>query len=447
MNMIKKANMTTLLLTAMMVLTSLSTLSASGAQQKLPFEFIVAEVDKEVILYSELMDAVQQLRRQPGYSGLSPEKLQARVLQRLIDDKVILAKARKDTLTISDQEVDSRVNRHLSGLAQKQGVDMATLAKAIESQLGMDLAAYKAKLRGQVREQGTLQQVQMRYVGRIQPTRKEVKEFFAEYKDSLPPLYDVLHIAHIQKEVIANKELRDSVYQVAQTLIDSLDEGISFDSLARRHSQDASANAGGDIGFYRRGNLEPEYERTAFRLGLGKYADYPVKTNYGYHLIKKLAEKDDEVRSAHILLRVNPTEDDTAMVLSLLDSIKATAETADQQEDKFMALARMHSDDEETKINGGDLGWFERGELDTAYIATIAALQPGQISKPVKINDAWHLFYLIAQQDQRALTLEDNYAQVEQMAISIFSNRKLETFVKKWREEVYIDIRYNPEKK
>lgn len=433
--------MTKQLLYSLGIIFSLTT-SLFAASEK--YEFIVAEVGEEIIMYSEIGEAMNQLSSVPGYAGLPYNLLQQKVLDRMIDDKVILNKAKEDSLEISEAEVNSRIDRHILGIAERQGTDVKTIIKAIEQQTGSSIAEYRKTLFKQIKDQGTLQQVQMKYIGRVQPTRKEVENFYSEYKDSLPKLKNAVRVAHIQRKVRASVAMVDSVYKVGKSIIELLDKGMKFDELAKKYSQDDSAEKGGDIGFYRQGSLDKEYEKVAFKLELGKYHDYPVKTRIGYHIIKKLAERDKEVRSAHILLRVVPTAKDTLMVKTFLDSLKKDISKDPKPLDKFMNLARKYSDDEEVKINNGDLGWFQFKDMDKSYASFIENLEVGQMTDVVQIDDDWHVFYLAGKEDSKTLNLEDNYTEIENMAIGIFSNRKLEKFVKQWRENIYIDIRWKP---
>jgi peptidyl-prolyl cis-trans isomerase SurA len=406
-----------------------------------PYEYVAAVVDGEMILYSEIVDASYQYRQMPGFSGLSPKELEARVLDKLIDDKIILARSRRDSIQVTDTEVDQRLNQHLQSLAARQSVDMETLAKAVEQQTGQTMAEYRSRLAGQIREQMTLRKVQMRYVGNVQPTRKEVEEFYAEYRDSLPWQYDLLQVAHIQRRVVAAKELQDSVFLLAKSLIDTLDQGVEFAQLAKRHSQEPSAAEGGDIGFYKKGQLDPDYERAAYRLGTGKYTLRPVLSRDGFHIIRKLAERDGEVRTAHIFLALVPTAQDSLKAKQFLDSLKQEVQKSASPAASFATLAAAHSEDDESRLQGGDLGWTERSRLDTSFYQIVADLQKGDLSAPVFINGDWHLFYMKDIAAKRRPTIEDNYEMIEQMAMSILAERKLEKFLKEWRKEVFIDIR------
>lgn len=403
-------------------------------------ESIVAVVDGKVILKSDLMAAVLQSQSTPGFAKLDAKTQNDRVLQSMIDEKVILARADKDSIFITDAEVRGRVDSHIQSLMSRQKLDAKALEKAIRAQIGLSMAQYRDQLTKQIHEQMLMARIRQRHIGIIQPTKQEVEKFFAEFKDSLPLQYNSILVSHIQIKIQPSKAIVDSVRAVLAKLVDTLDQGIAWEVLAKRYSQDSLANKGGDLGFFRKGILEPEYERAAWKLELGRYTDEPVKTRLGWHLIRILGKKDDEIRSAQILLRTIPSAQDSARAMALVDSLRTVALAGTS----FADLALKYSTDGETNWKKGSLGWMERSELDSAYQQVIANLDAGEISEKVKIDDSWHIFRLDQAKQSREITLEDDYLKVEEFASNQFANKKLEKLVERWRKEVFIEIR-NPQ--
>jgi peptidyl-prolyl cis-trans isomerase SurA len=401
------------------------------------FESIAAVVDGKPIMRSEVMTSLYQVQGSPGFAQLSERDQMRQVLDKLIEEKVLLSRVTRDSIVVEEAELQQRVDSHLKGLAARQKVDLATLEKAIQAQLGLNMAQYRKQLSEQIREQMVLARIRQRHVGMVSPTRKEVESFYAEYKDSLPRQYNTIQVSHIELAIEPSKAIVDSVNNLAMLLVDSLDRGVSWDVLAARHSQDSSAAKGGDIGYYRKGSLEPEYERIAWRLENGKYTDAPVKTRLGWHLIRSLGKKDEGMRTAQILLTTKPSAADSAQVILRADSIRTVALGGSS----FAELAKQYSTDKETAYRGGNLGWFERGELDSAYVQTVSRLGVGEISEPVLIENSYHLFRLDDERQLREYTLEEDYVRIEEMASTYIGNKKLQTLVNRWKQEVHIDIR------
>jgi peptidyl-prolyl cis-trans isomerase SurA len=162
-----------------------------------------------------------------------------------------------------------------------------------------------------------------------------------------------------------------------------------------------------------------------------------VKTKLGWHIARVLGRKEDGVRSAQILLRTIPTAKDSAAVLARADSLRKAIKTTEA----FAAAAKKFSEDKSSNFAGGRLGWFQRNEMEPAYVEPVANLEVGEISEPVLIDGAYHLFRLDDSRQTRDLTLEEDYGKIEQMAATHLENQKLEALVKKWRDEVHIEIR------
>ena len=415
----------------------LSAFAAFALAEPVLMEGIAAVVDGKPIMRSEYLNALYRYQETPEGSAMSEADQRKYVLDQMIEEKVLLSRIDRDSIVITDAEVDQRVNAHLSQLAASQNTDLATLEKAIRAQLGISMAQYRDQLSKQIRNHIEMARVRQRHVGSVTPTKKEVDAFFAEYKDSIPQQFNCVLLSHIQLPIEPDSSIVDSVKAIADSLIDTLNLGMSFELLAKAHSQDTSAIKGGDLGYFKRGQLDPAFERALDQLKNGQYSSYPVKTKLGWHIARVLGRKEDGVRSAQILLRTIPTAKDSAAVLARADSLRNSIKTTEA----FAAAAKKFSEDKSSNFAGGRLGWFQRNEMEPAYVEPVANLNVGEISEPVLIDGAYHLFRLDDSRQTRDLTLEEDYGKIEQMAATHLENQKLEALVKKWRDEVHIEVR------
>ncbi len=398
---------------------------------------VAAVVDGKPIMRSEFLSNLYHFQETPEGSAMTEQQQKEYVLDQLIEEKVLLSRIDRDSIVVSEAEVDQRVSAHLQQLAASQNTNLATLEKAIRAQLGMSMAQYRDQLAKQIRGHIEMTRVRQRHVGVINPTKKEVDKFFNEYKDSIPPQYNCVLLSHIQLPISPDSMVVDSVRKAAEVLIDTLNLGMSFELLAKNHSQDSSAEKGGDLGYFKRGQLDPAYERALDGLKNGQYSSTPVKTALGWHVVRVLGRKEDGVRSAQILLRTVPTAKDTAAVIARADSLHNAIKTSEE----FAAAAKKFSEDKSSNFAGGRLGWFQKNEMEPAYVDPVANLNVGEISEPVLIDGAYHLFRLDDARQMRDLTLEEDYGKIEQMAAAQLENKKLAELIKKWRKEVHIDIR------
>ena len=387
---------------------SLSALAAFAMAEPVLMEGVAAVVDGKPIMRSEFLNNLYRFQETPEGSAMSEADQRKYVLDQMIEEKVLLSRIDRDSIVITDAEVDQRVNAHLSQLAASQNTDLATLEKAIRAQLGISMAQYRDQLSKQIRNHIEMARVRQRHVGSVTPTKKEVDAFFANYKDSIPQQFNCVLLSHIQLPIEPDSMIVDSVKRIADALIDTLNLGMSFELLAKAHSQDTSAAKGGDLGYFKRGQLDPAFERALDLLKNGQYSSNPVKTKLGWHIARVLGRKEDGVRSAQILLRTIPTAKDSAAVLARADSLRKAIKTTEG----FAAAAKKFSEDKSSNFAGGRLGWFQRNEMEPAYVEPVANLNVGEISEPVLIDGAYHLFRLDDSRQTRDLTLDEDYGKI-----------------------------------
>jgi len=421
---------------SLILLILVSSLFAAGASKLDPLllESIVAVVDGKVILRSDLMAQLYHYQTTPGFMQLPENEQMSRVLDKIIEEKVLLSRISRDSIRVEESELSQRVDIHIRNLAARQNASVAALEKAIRAQLGISMAQYREKLMERFREEMQLSRIRQKHVGIITPTRKEVEEFYAAYKDSIPRQYDCLLFSSISIPVEPSRQVIDSVKNVAIALIDSLVRGVHFSVLAKNHSQNSLADTSS---YLRRGSGEPDYDRAAMRLGIGEWTDNPVLTKEGWNIIRLMGKKDDGIKTMNILLRVEPTASDSMRVLNRLDSLKKEVE---QGRISFSKAAIAFSKDRETSFRGGSFGWQERKDIDPAYAKIISSMKVGEISAPEIIDGSYRILRLDNEAQVREFNLEEDYPVIENMAASYMSNLKLKDLISQWRNEVYIEI-------
>ena len=421
---------------SLILLILVTSLFAAGASKQDPIllESIVAVVDGKVILRSDLMAQLYHYQSAPGFMQLPENEQMSRVLDKIIEEKVLLSRISRDSIKVEESELSQRVDIHIKNLAARQNASVAALEKAIKAQLGIGIAQYREKLMERFREEMQLSRIRQKHVGIITPTRKEVEEFYAAYKDSIPRQYDCLLFSSISIPVEPSKQVTDSVKNVAISLIDSLDRGVHFSVLAKNHNQSSLADTSS---YLRRGSGEPDYERAALRLGIGEWTDNPVLTKEGWNIIRLMGKKEDGIRTANIFLKVEPTAADSMRVLNRLDSLKTEIEKGKLT---FSKAAISFSKDRETFYKGGSFGWQERKAIDPAYAKIISSLRVGEISEPELIDGSYRILRLDNEAQVREYNLEEDYSIIEGMTANYMSNLKLQALISQWRNEVYIEI-------
>jgi peptidyl-prolyl cis-trans isomerase SurA len=166
-----------------------------------------------------------------------------------------------------------------------------------------------------------------------------------------------------------------------------------FDSLASRYSEDPSVKSNhGDLGFFTSDRMVPEFGDACFLLKPGEYTKRPIRTQYGYHVIKVTARRPNpgSVRISHILLRFNESSSDTAAVRDtvwmLYKRLKSGA--------RFKEVMQKYSQDHQSVANNGDIGFYERDRIPPVVADVFYQLQIDSISEPMRFNYGYHIFQL-----------------------------------------------------
>ena len=410
--------------------------SASTAQsQQDMLDRIVAVVDNDIILDSELNSQVQFLALNNRIDAKTPG-LRDQVLQNMINERLIVARAIEDSVTVTDEEVQQQLDQSIQQRIQQVGSEAR-----LEELYGMPLSRIKREYRDEMRKNLLAQRLQQQRFGNASIGRFEVEEFYRTYKDSLPPVPEEIEISRIYIEPRASTEARDLARKRAQALFDSLQGGADFSALAKRHSQDlGSAPQGGDLGLVRRGQFVKEFESAVFALNDGQISSI-IETEFGFHIIQLIERRGDAVHARHILIRVQKTAGADSATVTLLDSLRRAALGAQS----FADLAKMFSEDKETKLLGGSLGTVELEQVDKAWYPFVAPLKSGEISPPFRITAPPNYGYQIVQMRKRTpahtMLPDTDYHKIEALALNYKRSKDYQNWIAELRSKIYWQVK------
>jgi peptidyl-prolyl cis-trans isomerase SurA len=402
---------------------------------------VAAVVGDSIILSSEL-DAYVMMRSTAGGAS-APDSaslpgLRKQYLQELVDGKVLIVHAARDTtIVVSNDEVEQALTSHIQQILTQNRITADILEKELKEKYGMGLSKFRAQLRAQFREQLVKQKVQQQYVASVQVSRNDVEAFFTQYKDSLPTIGESVLLYKIAMQLKPADSLRQAAYAKIMTIKHRLDNGEDFASLAKQFSEDPSAENGGDLGFISKGTLnELRFEEMVFSLNVGQVSDV-FESRLGFHIAMAVARKDQMVHVRQIFVAVAPPQASVDRTMAQLDSVKNRAASLAE----FSAAVKQLSTDNQTKSRGGRLGWVPVFSLPDPVRAAIDSLKSGQMSVPLRDGNEFDLFRVEDRVQNRALTLADDYDLLAAKTKEIMAQKKLFDLVKKWRRDVYVDIR------
>lgn len=402
---------------------------------------IIAKVDDYIVLKSELDRAYLEFLSR---GELSQGNAKCQILESLVINKLLVAKAEIDSVYILDVEVESNLDRRMSYFIQQIGSE-----ERLEEIYNKSIAEFKADLFDQIKEQMIVQKMQGTIGENVEVTPAEVKKFFAKIPaDSLPYFSTEVTIGQIVKIPDVNKSRKEDIKQNMLDLKKRIENGEDFGQLAKKYSMDpGSAANGGELGFFKRGELAPEFEAAALSMKPGEISR-PVETQFGYHIIQLIERRGNTYNSRHILTIPKSTASDVEDAKNYLDSLR-TVVLSDSG--RFEVLAKELSDDQLTSGNGGFFSDATGAmkvsveEIDPTLFFTIDTMTVGNITRPMEFRmaDGTDAVRIILYKDKiaphQANILED-YQKIRAATVANKRNQIMSKWFSEAQKEVYINI-------
>lgn len=408
----------------------LLTLAASALAERETIDRIVAVVGNEVILASELAGQVQMAAFQSGQRPQSEQELTVlrdQVLEQMISDHLFLIEAKKDTtIQVRPEEVEQALDDQVSRVASR--FDTEQEFQAALAREGLSVRDLRKRYRADIENQLTRQRYIQKKLYKVSISKHETEEFFAKYQDSIPNQPEAVKLAHLQTIITPSATVDDSVKQIATNLRKRIVDGADFASMAEQYSSMGAGANGGDLGWVTRDAVVPEFSRAAFNLNNGEISGI-VRTQFGYHIIKCEEKQPDRSHLRHILLAVPPSAADSATAFKLVDSLLTVARGGGD----FAELVKVFSTDNDSRPNGGEIGWFAVDQVPPGFADSVAGWKtPGEVRGPVTTPIGLHIIKLLDYQPAKKFTLEEDFDKVKELA----RQDKTGKLVDKWLAEI-----------
>ncbi|WP_092172122.1 peptidylprolyl isomerase [Cyclobacterium xiamenense] len=412
---------------------------------------IIAKVDNYIILESDLQKAYLEAISQSQQGMEAPSRCQ--IFESLLINKLMMAKSEIDSVVVSEAEVIIQTDQRFTMVLQQFGGDEETLIEAY----GKTGDQLKSEIQDAVKEQLVVGKMRGVITEGLEVSPNDVRTFFGSIpSDSLPFFSAEVSVGQIVKKPEVSQSEKDKVVEQLLSIKKRiLDGDADFASMATQYSEDpASAAQGGDLGFFKRGELAPEYEATAYALKPGEISD-PVETMFGFHMIQLLERRGNTFNTRHILRIPTPSESDIEKAERFLDSLR---QQIVDEKISFAKAAKENSDDRETSDNGGfftDPGTGSnrltlRTLEDPVLYFTLDSMEVGTITQPIRYDDVdqrtrrsepgVRLLYYKERFPAHRANLSDDYEKLKAAA----KRKKEEDILSKWfvlaKEEVFIDI-------
>jgi peptidyl-prolyl cis-trans isomerase SurA len=417
----------------------------SGAQV---IDEIVAVVADKIIMRSDIEIAFEQMSRE---SGITHDSLRCIILEQKLIESLLVLKAQVDSLPVSDERVDAELEERIRYFAQQYGGE-----KALEEIYGKSISEIKASNREKIKNNQLASAMMAKIVKDVKVTPTDVKNFYNEIPtDSLPYFSSEVELAQIIIEPKISKESKQVAYEKIVDLRKRIvEDGDKFSTLAQLYSDDkGSALKGGELGYFGRGMMVPEFEGAAFRLKPDSISRI-IETKYGYHIIQAIQRKGDEVNARHILIMPKVYSSDIELSRQILDSI---IQLIKMDSMSFEEAAQKFSDDEQTKNSGGFIGSGSLGttkipvdELSKELNINVQSMEVGKMTEPELIilpgpdqKRAWRIYYLKSESAPHRANLKDDYQKLQAMAFNKKQQDTREKWMERYRKQFYIQISEN----
>jgi len=415
---------------------------AQEVENKNVLDRIIVKVDNYFILKSEVENQYQQYIT----SGQANSPNRCQILEGLVVNKLMLAKAEIDSVIVDDKRIEAELNSRMEQMEGQYGS-----AKNIVEAYGKSIATLKEDLRSSLKEQLTGRKMQDKITDEVKITPKEVAAFFNEIpRDSLPYLPAEVEISHIIRVAKPNKNQKEELYAKLLDFRRRVEKGESFEELAKVHSEDlGSGRRGGDLGFAKRGAMVAPFEAAALRLKPNQMSDI-VESEFGFHLIQLLEIRGQEYHARHILLRPDYQKLDLTESTKFLDSIRVLVQ---RDSTTFEKAAKEFSEDKATQdaggvimdaSNGGNRLAYD-GTMDPALFFALDSMKVGTISAPIPYRtddgrSAVRILYFKAKHPPHFANLKDDYQKLSQITLSRKKNNAIEKWFMKAKDDVFIFI-------
>ncbi len=414
---------------------------ALAAQELTEIDHIVAVVGRVAIPASRV-DEEMNLKRQRGETiptdSAALARARSEIVQRLVDEELLVQEAQADTsIHVTDEQVQSAVDEALRKVRTQFRSDVDFQRELQASGFG-SMEEYRRWIADQQRRdllQGALmQKLRQKGVLRpIPPTEDEMRAFYQRVKDS-QTRPAVVSFRQIMIRPQADSAAVAAAYRLADSLSLALKNGADFATLAKRFSDDpGSRDQGGELGYFRRGQMVPQFDYVAFTMRPGQISG-PVQSPFGFHVIQVERSDPAEVQARHILISPKITDANVAAARALADSVVSLA----RRGASFDSLARWHHDPSEQAFAQGAV----LDSIPAVYRDAFADAKVGDIVGPLTLEQPNGVRFSVVRLEELRPAGSYTYEELkDRIRETLSSNSAQQRYVESLRKRTYVDIR------
>ena len=392
-------------------------------------------VEEGIIMESEVNNALEQAIKNLKKNGnqIPPKEfLFNNVLEKLIMDEILMQKAKKFGIRISDQEL----NESLIRIASQENLNLKEFKEKIEKE-GDTFKSFREIIKKEL----MIRRVQSGLVRpKIVISDQEIENYInsSEGEELISTEYKIEQIL-LKFPSNLNNKIKERYKNQAKDIIKEIDDGLDFQDAIKKYSYLKEEENFGGIYWKKNSEIPSIFEKKLKSMKLNDIFG-PLESGAGIHIIKLSGIRGDSIKVEeqslvqHILIETSEIRSEK-QAEDLINSLYDRA-----QEEDLGILARIYSDDPGSKLNAGKLDWAPEGVYDENFEKTIKKVKLGEISKPFKSSFGWHILKVL---EKREKNISDEI--IKDKAFGILFNRKfneqLQNTLEEIRSESFVDIK------
>ena len=404
---------------------------------------VAAVVGKNIIKFSDIENAMLQVRMREGYESAQASKCE--LLESALISKLLVHKGQVDSVEVTDEEVETQVDYYLRNYIRQYGSK-----EALKTAMGFSYDEMHDLFFDMMKDRMLSQRVEHQLTQNIKVTPAEVAAYFAKMpKDSIPTIAEEYELEEIEIAPSIAQEEKERVKADLAELRERILKGERFAMLATLYSEDpGSAKKGGELGFFTRGDMVPEFEAAAFALKPGEVSPI-IESSYGYHVLQLIERRGNTINVRHILKIPKVSSDDMLHTRVLLDSVANQIRLGNIS---FEEAAKKYSM-APNKAQGGAVtnmytgnNRFNKEMASERYPGiSFSGMHEGDISAALNMKndeskDVYRIVRLKRKIEAHAANLTDDYDKIANAALQEMQHQKVMDWASKMIKTTYIHL-------
>lgn len=425
------------------VVALLAVVFVQAQTKKIVADKIIGVVGDRIMLKSDIDNQINDAKSK-DYE--LPPDASCYLMQQLIINKMLAIQAEKDSLPVSDEEVEAEVENQIRYFVQQYGSK-----EVIEQITGKTLYQFREEMREPFREKLQAREMRKKIVENVKITPTEVYAFFNKIpKDSLAFYETELEIGEIVVYPKAGREMEEYAQEELKEYKRQVEAGTKkMEFLASQYTEDpGSKETGGMYVLNRNDNQwDPTFFNTAMSLKEGQVSRV-IKSKFGYHIIQCISRNGEEVTIRHILKIPRINEADIKDAINKLDTVRSKLIAGTM---KFGEAVAKYSDDTNSKFTAGMMRGKDQSsiiyidDLDKEMVPLLEKLKPGEFAQPTAFTDPQgkkgvRLIYLVNRTAPHRENMENDYSKIAGRALEEKQQKELQKWFIKNSNTFYVQI-------